>query len=283
MWWKNKYIVVIFFIQGLMTINYSVAQELFIISEPASNIPAKAISARLTNKFMNGHRHSNLGNDDRTFMQRIVPEVAIGINKQFTLKISGYLSNYYQSELKFEGVNAYLKYRFFSRDDLHQHFRMAAFSRVSVCNNDFFFREINLEGDHSGINGGLVATQLLHKLAISATIGHVYLTDNIAYARPSLIAKNSLNYTLSAGYLLLPFHYKNYNQPNLNVYCELHGRNSLSEYETNIYDVFPALQLIIKSYMRFDLGYRYQIKSNAPRNAYSGFLIRFEYNFFNAF
>jgi hypothetical protein len=216
-------------------------------------------------------------------MQRVIPEVAIGINKKFTLRMSGYLSNYYQSELKFEGINAYLKYRFFSRDDLHQHFRMAAFSRVSVCNNDFFFREINLEGDHSGINSGIVTTQLLHKLALSATLGYVYLTDNTGYAKPAAIAKNSLNYTLSAGYLLLPFHYKNYNQPNLNIYCELNGRNSLSEYETNIFDVFPALQIIIKSYMRFDLGYRYQIKSNAPRNAYSGFLIRFEYNFFNAF
>lgn len=260
----------------------SYAQELFIISEPASNMPANAVSMRLTNKLMNGHRHSISGSKEQVFMQRIIPEVGIGINKKFNIRLSGMFANYYQSQIKFEGMNMYVKYRFFSRDDLHKHFRMAVFSRVSIIDHDIYFREINLEGDNTGINNGLVATQLLHKLAISATVGHVYTTNNLSYARPEFVAQNSLNYTLSAGFLLLPFHYKNYNQPNLNVYCEFHGRNSLSEYETNIYDIFPALQLIVKSYMRFDLGYRYQIKSNAPRNGYSGFLARFEYNIFNA-
>ena len=198
------------------------------------------------------------------------------------MRISGYFSNYYESSMKFEGMSLYAKFRFFSRDEAHRHFRMAAFSRVSVIDHDIYFREVNLEGENSGINNGIVATQLLHKLAISAAVGHVYALDNIGYNRPDFVSANTLNYTLSAGYLLLPFHYKSYNQPNLNVYVELHGRNGLSAYETNIYDVFPALQLILKSYMRIDFGYRYQIKSNAARNAYSGFLLRFEYNIFNA-
>jgi hypothetical protein len=83
--------------------------------------------------------------------------------------------------------------------------------------------------------------------------------------------------------LLLPFHYKSYNQPNLNVYLEMQGRNSLSDYKTNIYELFPAVQLILKSYMRIDLGYRIQLKSNVTRIGTSGFLMRFEYNIFNAF
>ena len=266
----------------LVSIHQCFAQELFVISEPASNMPAKAISLRLTDKFMNGHRHSVSGDNEYIIMHRLVPEVAIGLDKKVNVRISAFLANYYQSAIQLEGFNMYVKYRFFSKDDLHSHFRMAAFSRLSVIDHDIYFREINLEGDNSGINNGIVATQLLHKLALSATLGHVYITDNIGFKRPDFVAPHSLNYTLSAGYLLLPFHYKNYNQPNLNLYVEFNGRNNLYEYKTNIYDVFPALQLILKSYMRIDLGYRYQIKSNAARNAYTGFLIRFEYNFFNA-
>jgi hypothetical protein len=266
----------------LIFFHQSFAQELFVISEPASNMPAKALSFRITDKLMNGHRHSISGKNENLIMHRIVPEIAIGLNKKVNIRISAFLANYYQPSMQLEGFNCYVKYRFFSKDDVHRHFRMAAFSRVAIANHPLYFREINLEGDNTGINNGIVATQLLHKLALSVTAGHVYTLDNIGDQRPDFVASNSLNYTFSAGYLLLPFKYKNYNQPNLNIYLEMHGRNSLSEYNTNIYDVFPAVQLILKSYMRIDLGYRYQIKSNAARNAYAGFLVRFEYNIFNA-
>jgi hypothetical protein len=282
MWWPNKILKRLLTFVAILIVQQCVAQELFIISEPASNMPAKALSFRITNKFMNGHRHSISGKNDDIMMHRIVPEVGIGLNKKFNVRLSTFIANYYQSAMQLEGFNAYLKYRFYSKDDLHKHFRMAAFSRVAVIDHPIYFREVNLEGDNSGINTGLVATQLLHKLALSLTAGHVLVLDNIGFQKPEFVAVHGLNYTLSAGYLLLPFHYKNYNQPNLNVYLELHGRNSLSEYNTNIYDVFPALQLILKSYMRIDLGYRYQIKGNATRNAYTGFLVRFEYNIFNA-
>lgn len=282
MWWKNRFLILNALLIFLVMNHKAISQELFVNAEPASNMPAKAVSLRLTNKFMNGHRHGIAGNEDNIFMQRIVPELSMGLNKKFNVRLSSFVANYYQESMKLEGFNLYVKYRFFSRDDLHRHFRMAAFSRVAVMNHDIYFREINLEGDNTGIHNGLVATQLLHKLAISATFGHIYTMDNIGYQRPEFVAAHSLHYVLSAGYLLLPFRYKNYNQPNLNLYCEVIGKNSFSEFETNIYDVYPALQLILKSYMRIDLGYRYQIKSNAARNGYSGFLLRFEYNIFNA-
>jgi hypothetical protein len=94
------------------------AQELFVISEPASNMPAKAISLRLTDKFMNGHRHSVSGDNKYILMHRIVPEVAIGLDKKVNVRISAFLANYYQAALKLEGFNMYVKYRFFSKDDL---------------------------------------------------------------------------------------------------------------------------------------------------------------------
>jgi hypothetical protein len=270
------------FLVFTLGINPLFGQELFVNSEPASNMPAKALSIRFTNKMMEGHRHSASGKNNDVFMQRFVPEIAFGINKKWNLRTSAFVANYYQDKFKLEGISFYTKFRFYSNDDLHKHFRMAAFSRVSVIDHDIYFREINLEGDNSGLSTGLVATQLIHKLALSATLAHVYTLNNIGFKKPDFVASNSINYTLSAGYLLLPFKYKNYNQPNLNVYIELNGRNSFSEYETHIYDVYPALQLILKSYMRIDLGYRYQIKSNAARNGYSAFIMRFEYNIFNA-
>lgn len=279
MYWRNSFFAILMM---LGVVSHSFAQELFVISEPASNLPAKAVSMRLSNKLMNGSRHHISGNNNESLMHRIIPEIGIGLNKKLNIRLGAFIANYYQSNFKLEGFNCYLKYRFFSSDDLHRHFRMAAFSRIAVIDHDIYFREINLEGDNAGINNGIVATQLLHKLAISATLGHVYTLDHIGDSRPEFVAAHSLNYTLSAGYLLLPFHYKNYQQPNLNVYLELNGRNSLSAYNANIYDLFPALQLILKSYMRIDLGYRYQIKSNVSRNAYSAFLLRFEYNIFNA-
>ena len=283
MWWVNKFrlISILFFV--LINCYNCSAQELFVISEPASNMPSKAISFRLTDKLMNGNRFSIAGHHDKTLMQRVVPEVMIGLNKKLMFHVSAYAANYYQSALKLEGFSMYAKYRFLSIDDLHKHFRMAAFSRVSVIDHELYFREVNLEGDNSGITNGIIATQLIHKLALSVAIGHVYVLDNISYQRPYFLSAHSLNYTVSAGYLLLPFHYKSYNQPNLNVYLEMQGRNSLSDYKTNIYELFPAVQLILKSYMRIDLGYRIQLKSNVTRNGTSGFLMRFEYNIFNAF
>lgn len=279
MCWRNSLFT---FLLIIGVFNNGFSQELFVVSEPASNLPAKALSMRVSNKFMSGKRHHISGKNEENWMHRIIPEIGIGLNKKLNLRCSAFIANYYQSNFKLEGINCYLKYRFFSSDDLHRHFRMAAFSRVSIIDHDLYFREINLEGDNAGINNGIVATQLLHKLAISATFGHVFTLDHIGASRPDFVAAHSLNYTLSTGYLLLPFHYKNYHQPNLNVYLELNGRNSLSEYNSNVYDLYPALQLILKSYMRIDLGYRYQIKSNVARNAYSAFLLRFEYNIFNA-
>ena len=48
-------------------------------------------------------------------------------------------------------------------------------------------------------------------------------------------------------------------------------------------DIAPALQLIIHSQARLDVGYRAQISSTYARGEKHGFLIRLEYNLFNAY
>ena len=50
----------------------SSAQELFVFTEPASNMPAKSIGIRLMNSFM--------GNSDKTINYHVMPEVMVGVN-----------------------------------------------------------------------------------------------------------------------------------------------------------------------------------------------------------
>jgi hypothetical protein len=259
----------------------SQAQELFINSEPASNMPAKSIGFRLTDKWMNtetpGLHHAGTRN-----MQRFEPEVMVGVNKKLMVHVAGYFSNYYQPNIQFEGVSLYAKYRFLSLDEVHQHFRMAATTKASVINNPLFFDEINLDGDNSGLSAGLVATELLHKLAISATGNYVYSLNNVDNVLAPTNTIHSLNYSLSFGYLLLPFRYKNYNQPNLNLYLEFTGKQNLQYHNSSLLDINPGIQLVLKSYMRIDLSYRFQLFSSIYRNQPNAFLVRFEYNIFNA-
>jgi hypothetical protein len=48
-------------------------------------------------------------------------------------------------------------------------------------------------------------------------------------------------------------------------------------------DLAPVVQFIFLSRMRLDLSYRFCLVNDLARSAPSGGLIRFEYNFFNAF
>lgn len=264
-----------------ITIAPTKAQELFVISEPASNMPAKSIAFRATSKMMNGNDFSHHSNT--RFMQRSISEALFGLSRTAMVHVSAFGSNYAQNQFRFEGISLYSKFRLLSIDDVHQHFRLACFQQVSVIDQAFYTKEVNLNGDNTGVSGGFVATQLLHKLALSATAAYVHTLDNISDTKPEQIAAHSMNYTFSAGYLLLPFKYKSYNQPNVNLYVEFNGKNGLEKGQFSTLDIHPAIQLILKSYIRFDVGYRHQLYSTIDRSSTSGFLVRMEYNFFNAF
>ena len=58
---------------------------------------------------------------------------------------------------------------FLSIDEVHKHFRMAAFAAGTYSRNHLDHNEINLMGDQTGVQAGLIATQLWNKFAISAT------------------------------------------------------------------------------------------------------------------
>jgi len=249
------------------------AQELYVFTEPASNMATKSIGLRLTNEGM----FNNPG-----FVSRTIPEVMFGFNKNLMVHAQGFLSDM-DGKYRLEGGSIYAKYRFVSIDEAQSHFRAAAFGRVSTSNRPTYTRDINLEGDNSGAQGGLVFTQLLHKLALSATLGYAHAFKDsdrqvLGMPRPN----NMLSYSLSSGYLVLPFVYKNYNEPNFNVYFEMLGKTDPSSGQSYL-DLAPALQVILNSRTRIDLGYRFQATGNmVNRYTKNMYLLRAEFNFFNA-
>ncbi len=213
----------------------SYCQELYVFSEPASNMPSKSISLKLTGRFP--------GTSD--FRQRYMPEAMIGINKYLMVHLSGTVSDYYTKNLQPESGRLYVKYRFYSKDDVHKHIRMAAFADVSFSKSPYTYEETNLEGDNSGYQFGIIATQLLSKLAISTTWAYSKLfnvnADKLFLNNPTY---HFLNYSFSAGYLLLPKKYTSYKQLNVNAYAELLVAKSIQNKNYNL-DLAPALQLIL--------------------------------------
>ncbi|MES2651143.1 MAG: hypothetical protein V4663_05355 [Bacteroidota bacterium] len=254
------------------------AQELYVFTEPASNMPAKSIGVRLTNE----------GMFRPEFRSRSIAEVMVGVNKNVMFHVQGFLSDM-DGKYELEGSSFYLKYRFLSLDAARSHFRAAAFARVSSSKRKMTSDDINLEGDNSGFQGGLIFTQLLHKLALSATLGYstIFETKKDGMAMPGMVymgsnGRESLNYSLSSGYLLLPFIYKNYNQPNFNLYFEVLGKTNPVNGNSYV-DFAPAVQVILNSKTRIDLGYRFQAAGNMEnRYLKDMYLARVEFNFFNA-
>jgi hypothetical protein len=162
---------------------------------------------------------------------------------------------------------------------------MAVFADASATKAPFHYDEITLMGDKSGIEAGLIATQLWHKFALSGTLSHTQVLDksrnnkNVIYVPARLY--QSINYSLSGGYLLFPKEYTDYKQTNLNIYTELLGEKSLDSKKYCI-DLAPALQLIFNSNFKVNLGYRFQVSGNMSRMANNSWLLSFERTFLGA-
>ena len=262
----------------LLSAAASDAQELFPYTEPASNMPAKSMSLKLGAMYGKGP-HSN------RLLQRYTPEVMFGISKKWMVHTSLTFSDMHEPYFYYESARLYAKYRFLSNDGVHKHFRMAAFAAASYSRNHLDHNELNLYGDHTGVQAGLVATQLWNKLAVSGTASIIEVFDEKRNDKllPQQYAFESLNYSLSAGYLVLPRNYTDYNQTNLNVYAELLGGRNLDwEYEKYFLDLAPSIQLIFKSTSKLNVGYRFQLKSDIYRLMKNSWMISYEHTFLDA-
>ena len=122
-------------------------------------------------------------------------------------RATAFVSNRNKS-LVTEGGSVYTKYRFFSSDDLNSHFRLAAFGRYSFNNSDIHQEQIEIMGHNSGFETGIVATKLIHKVAISSSLSFEKAFDNTSKNPfPSSVGDNATNYTLSFGKLMYPKKY----------------------------------------------------------------------------
>ena len=257
----------------LILSHHASAQELFVYSEPASNMPAKSVGIRLSNWLTNDEPAARIN-------YQLLPEIMLGINKRLMLHAEGYFDDRTGTFLA-HGAGIYAKYRFYSRDKVYRHFRLAAFGRAAVNNAKIFQEQIETNGYNTGYQLGFIGTQLLHKTALSATVYYQQAFDNTARnVLPAAYARNALNYSFSAGRLLLPKVYTGYKQVNLNFMTEILGQ-TLLENGRQFIDIAPSFQLIFNSQTRVDIGYKHQLYSNMQRIMPDGLLLRVEHLLYN--
>lgn len=265
--------IIIFFVVFVFQKNYS--QELFVVTDPASNIPGNTLSIRVSQSlfkeaFISGYNY------------HLMPEITYGLNKNLMFRASTFVSNR-SNQLITEGGSFYTKFRFYSTDDLNSHFRLATFGRYSFNNADIHQEQIEIMGHNSGFETGLVATKLIKKLAISSSVSFEKALDNKpSYNFPSNLGDNATNYTLSFGKLMYPKKYTNFKQTNINLMVEFVGQ-TINENGKSYLDVVPAIQFIFNSQARLDFAYRHELVSSMLRSAPNGFYFNLEYNFFNIF
>jgi len=251
----------------------SYAQELFVFTEPASNMAANSAGIRLSNAVMKD-AHTGLIN------YYFAPELMAGISKNIMVHAQAFTSN---REKKFiiNGGSLYTKYRFFSSDEVHKHFRIAAFARYSFNNMVIHQPAIDLMGRNSGYEAGIVATQLVNKIALSASVSALHVTDNnhnkFIYGDKN---RNAISYTFSAGKLMLPKEYTSYTQTNVNLIAEFLGQVNVANKQSFL-DIAPSIQFIINSRIRIDAGYRLALVNNLYRSSSRSAVFKLEYNFFN--
>ncbi|MEI9913259.1 MAG: hypothetical protein WDO71_28605 [Bacteroidota bacterium] len=265
-----------FFIAVVFLSLSSRAQELYSVTEPASNRAAGSIGFRFDNLIMNEINSSKTN-------YHLIPEIMMGVSKKLMIQGSVFFSNR-NKKFAGEGGGLYAKYRFLSNDAVQKHFRMAAFGRISRNNSDIHQEEINMYGHNTGFEAGIVATQLLHKVALSSSVSIARAMDNGNNNKFSYGSKNSkaINYTFSIGKLMLPNEYKSYKQTNINLMSEflIQVNPGSGKYYA---DIAPSVQMIFNSQGRIDIGYRNELSSTLLRTAPNGFFIRVEYNLFNVF
>lgn len=228
----RKLLLSVFFLIGAFL---SFSQELFPHAEPASNVPKGVVGIRL---MYDRYKEQSSNRIKESYHARIMYGITskwtimstIGVSnhhyKAFPTDILPYFFNHHlrtypAAGYAIEGINVYSKYRFFTHDKYHQHIRLAVFAegcKSFVAHDD---AEPTLMTDNSGYGGGIIATYLYEKLALSMTAGFikplVYKQDDINIVFKS---GDASYLELSAGYRILPIRYTSYSDINVNVYSE---------------------------------------------------------------
>src|ERR1700712_5007183 len=99
---KNRIVFLCIVLTGLLSKQVA-AQELFVYTEPASNMPAHSIGIRASQSFMSRQA-------DKSPAYHFTPELMWGAGKNLMLHAEGFFSNRDQ-RLTAEGIGFYGKYR----------------------------------------------------------------------------------------------------------------------------------------------------------------------------
>lgn len=258
MLFKNKLFVSIFCMLGLCFSNLKLnAQELYVSAEPASNMPARSIIIKQAYSSMTGEKTLHNFNSQLQF----------SLNKKWMAHIG---TNY-------KSWDFYTQYRFFSKDALYEHLRMALyFKSIQSSSTAIPTNAILLDGEESVIQGGFIITQLKHKWASSLSVGPIVKRESL-----SSNGAGGLQYSFSNGVLLYPTSYTSYGQTNVNLYVELIGQ-SLFSGKAHYVDIAPAIQFIFNSQAKLNLSYRLPLVNQTNRATYNTASISWDYLFFNA-
>lgn len=234
----------------------SSAQELYVMSEPASTMPARSIILKQSYQQMGGNMKSTFYNTQLEFSWK----------KKWMMHLG---TNYTASDI-------YLQHRFYSQDDIYSHTRLAFFARAINAPYNPTTNAIMMEGQQKLWNAGFIATRLQHKWASSITAGWLH-----RYTGITNYGKNGIQYSWSNGWLLYPKNYSNYKQTNINFYLELLGQQVFND-KVSFLDIAPSMQLIFNSQAKVNLGYRWALMDNTNRMSKESVYLSFDYLFFNA-
>ena len=246
----------------------SYSQELYINTEPASLIPKGTKVVRL-------HYHSIFLNEDsepgsQSSAKILIPQISYGISKNIMVSAAFQISNNpfdVSPNSGFNGFKLYSKQRILSTDKQKYHTRLSSFIKYAnhgkwnSPNYKFMKNNYDLDFQDSGLELGLIATQLIKKLAVSVTSGFGVISNKTSDGTFDDKNFNSWHNSISAGYLLFPRKYKSYKQTNFNIYLEYLTSSILSSQYPSRYSKFmstlaPGVQFIIMSRSRLDFGYK---------------------------
>ena len=259
----------IFFILFLLFFSdFSSAQELYINTEPASLIPKGTKVVRL-------HHHTIFLNENnepgsQSSAKLLIHQISYGISKNIMVSAAFQISNNpfdINTNSRFNGFKFYSKQRILSTDKQKYHTRLSSFIKYAnhgkwyLPNYKFISNTYDIDTQDSGVEFGLIATQLIKKLAVSVTSGFGVISNKTSDGTYDDKNFNSIRNSISAGYLLFPRSYKSYKQTNFNIYFEYLTSSILSNKYPLRYNKFmstfaPGIQFIIMSRSRLDFGYK---------------------------
>ena len=253
----------------------SSAQELYINTEPASLIPKGTKVVRLNHHsiFLNGT--NIMGGIGNAIIMS--PSISYGLSKKIMVSGSFQFSNKpYEQDMMpnfgFSGFKLYSKQRILTTDKQKYHTRLSSFIKYSYHDNKFMKDNLDIELQDTGFEFGIIGTQLINKLAISVTSAVTRISNiDEKYTSGSTVKwqkinLNTIQNSISAGYLLFPRKYKSYKQTNFNLYLEYLTNTILTRSFPDRYHKFsstlaPGIQFIIMSRSRLDFSYK--IRSGA--------------------